>query len=44
MSRPAALHYALQGLTVGGSAAPVPHSDAAGQDALNGALKVTFLV
>jgi hypothetical protein len=29
-------HFALQGLAVGCSAAPVPHSDAAGQDALHG--------
>ena len=31
-------HYALQGLPTGCSAAAVPHSDAAGQDALGGSL------
>ena len=30
------LHCALQSLVVGCSAAPIPHSEAAGQDALDG--------
>ncbi len=31
------IHYALQSLSTGCSAASVPHSDTAGEDALNGA-------
>ena len=33
---PSCIHYALQGFPVVVSAAPAPHSDAAGKDAFNG--------